>query len=250
METLSHSALAKVLDRQHTDPRSSVHALLLPIKDLRNAKQRLAKVLNPEERFGLAQAMLLDTIRAVRGAHRPDKIFVVTNYEPAMETAAKYGWEILREERQISESASVDFASRLCAERRVAALLRVPLDLPLVQSGDLDKLLATECAAPAVIMVPSRDGTGTNAILRTPPTLFPSHFGPDSFAKHRAEAERAGAKIIVRRNTRLEMDVDDESDLIALLHYDLKDTATGKWLEETGVAARFRTGVFAAKAPL
>ena len=90
-------------------------------------------------------------------------------------------------------------------------------------------------------MVPSRDGTGTNAILRTPPTLFPSHFGPDSFAKHRREAEQAGARILVRRNERLEMDVDDESDLRALLRHDLTNTATGKWLEENGVSARFRT---------
>ena len=32
-----------------------MRALLLPIKDLRHAKQRLAPLLNPEERFGLAQ---------------------------------------------------------------------------------------------------------------------------------------------------------------------------------------------------
>jgi hypothetical protein len=36
------------------------------------------------------------------------------------------------------------------------------------------------------------------------------------------------------------MDVDDESDLRALLRLDLVHTATGKWLEESGVAARFR----------
>lgn len=225
---------------QHASGQTEVCALLLPIKDLRNAKQRLSGVLTPDERFGLAQAMLADAIRAVRGVKRADKIFVITNYEPAMQTAAEYGWEILREERQISESASVDFASCLCAERRITSLLRLPLDLPLVQPGDIDELLATECAAPAVVMVPSRDGTGTNAILRTPPTLFPSHFGPDSFAKHASEAEQAGARIIIKRNERLEMDVDDESDLRALMRHDLRNTATGKWLEQSGVAARFQ----------
>ena len=219
----------------------AMRALLLPIKDLRNAKQRLAATLMPDERFGLAQAMLADTIRAVQDVRRADKIFVVTNYEPAMEIAAKNGWDVLHEEHQISESASVDYASRLCAERGVTALLRLPFDLPLVQASDIDELLATECAAPAAILVPSRDGTGTNAILRSPPTLFPSHFGPNSFAKHRSEAEQADARIIVRRNERLEMDVDDESDLRALLRNDLTDTATGKWLEQNGVAARFKS---------
>src|SRR5580658_6561056 len=219
----------------------AVRALLVPIKDLRSAKQRLTGVLTPDQRFGLAQSMLTDTIRAVCGVKRADKIFVVTNYVPAIEIAAKYGWEILREERQISESASVDFASKLCARRGIAALLRLPIDLPLVQPSDIDALLATEYAAPAVVMVPSRDGTGTNAILRTPPALFPSHFGPNSFAKHRSEAEQAGAKVVIKRNERLEMDVDDESDLRELLRHDLTHTTTGKWLEEGGVAARFTT---------
>jgi 2-phospho-L-lactate guanylyltransferase len=217
-----------------------MRALLLPIKDLRQAKQRLAPLLNAEERFALAQAMLADTIRAVRGVRRAEKIFVVTNYIPAMRAAEANGWELLREERQISESVSVDAASRHCAERGVTSLLRLPLDVPLVQTSDIEALLAVECAAPAVVIVPSRDGTGTNAILRTPPALFPSHFGSGSFAKHCGEAERAGAQIVVRRNAPLEMDVDDEADLRALVRWDLRGTETGAWLERSGLMSRLR----------
>jgi 2-phospho-L-lactate guanylyltransferase len=223
-----------------------MRALLLPIKDLENAKKRLIGVLTPEERFGLAEAMLADTIRAVRGVRHADKIFVVTNYEPAMRIAGENGWEILREERQISESDSVDVASRICEGRGVKSLLRVPLDLPLIQPADIDELLVLDCEAPALAIVPSRDGTGTNAILRTPPTLFPSHFGNGSFLKHLAEAERAGARVIIRHNTRLEMDVDDESDLRALLEHDLSATETGRWLRASGVEAKLRLSVDAA----
>jgi 2-phospho-L-lactate guanylyltransferase len=217
-----------------------MRALLLPIKDLRNAKQRLASVLTPEERFALAHAMLADTIRAVRGVQHADKILVVTNYEPAMQAARENGWEIIREEKQISESVSVDAASRQCEERGMTGVLRLPLDLPLVQSGDIDDLLVAECSAPALVIVPSRDGTGTNAILRTPPTLFPSHFGNGSFAKHCEEAERASARVLKRRNVRLEMDVDDESDLRAMLHHDLSGTQTGAWLQESGLLKKLR----------
>jgi 2-phospho-L-lactate guanylyltransferase len=217
-----------------------MRALLLPIKDLRQAKQRLAPLLNPEERFALAQAMLADTIRAVCGVRRADRIFVVTNYAPAMHAAEENGWELLREEQQISESVSVDAASRQCAERGVTSVLRLPLDVPLVRSGDIDELLAVECAAPALIIVPSREGTGTNAILRTPPALFPSHFGSGSFAKHCAEAQRAGAQIVIRRNARLEMDVDDEADLRTLAAQDLRGTETGAWLEHTGWTQRLK----------
>jgi 2-phospho-L-lactate guanylyltransferase len=216
-----------------------MRALLLPVKDLNNAKQRLAGVLSPQQRFALAEAMLSDTIRAVRGVRCADRIFLVTNYEPVMRIAEENHWEILREERQVSESHSVDAASKICEQRGVTALLRLPLDLPLIQSSDIDELLTADCQSPALVIVHSRDGTGTNAMLRTPPTLFPSHFGNGSFAKHLAEAESAHAQVLIRRNARLEMDVDDESDLCALLEHDLSATETGRWLRTSGVEAKF-----------
>src|SRR5467141_3624991 len=204
-----------------------MRALLLPVKDLNNAKKRLIDVLTPEERLGLAGAMLAETIRAARGSCRAEKIFVVTNYEPVMQLAEENRWEILREEQQISESHSVDAASRICEQRGVSGLLRLPLDLPLIQSSDIDELLTVECQAPALVIVPSRHGTGTNAMMRTPPTLFPSQFGNGSFAKHLAEAESAHARVTIRHNARLEMDVDDKADLRTLLEHDLTATETG-----------------------
>jgi 2-phospho-L-lactate guanylyltransferase len=228
-----------------------MRALLLPVKDLNNAKKRFMGVLTPEERFALAGAMLADTIRAVRGVRCAERIFVVTNYEPVMQLAEENRWEILREEQQISESHSVDAASKICEQWGVSGLLRLPLDLPLIQSSDIDELLIADCQAPALVIVPSRDGTGTNAMLRTPPTLFPSHFGSGSFAKHLAEAEMTGARVILRRNARLEMDVDDEADLRALLEHDLSGTETGRWLRASGLEAKFlpnmRAGAMSAR---
>src|ERR1700756_884331 len=125
-----------------------MRALLLPVKNLRDAKQRLAGILPPDERFALANAMLADTIRAIQGIRNAGAIFVVTNYEPAMQAARENGWEIIPEEKQISESVSVDAASRYCEARGVTSVLRLPLDLPLVQSRDIDELLAVECTVP------------------------------------------------------------------------------------------------------
>jgi 2-phospho-L-lactate guanylyltransferase len=108
-----------------------------------------------------------------------------------------------------------------------------------MQCSDIDELLAADRPSPGLVIVPSRDGTGTNAILRTPPTLFPSHFGSDSFRKHLAEAESARAQVTIRRNPRLELDVDDTSDLRVLLDQDLSATETGRWLRSSGVEGKF-----------
>src|SRR5437762_3867416 len=93
-----------------------MRALLLPIKDLRNAKKRLTNVLTSEERFSLAEAMLADTIHAVRGVRCAEKIFVVTNYEPAMQLAEENGW---RSEEHTSELQSPMYlVCRLLLEKK------------------------------------------------------------------------------------------------------------------------------------
>lgn len=218
-------------------------ALLIPVKDLGNAKQRLAALFAQEERTHLAEAMLDDfcaVIRATRGAQR---IILVSSYGPAIERAHAYGWEAIREQDQVSESASVDAASRWCEDHGVTSLLRLPIDLPLVQPEDVDWLLQQARPEPSMTIVASRDGTGTNALLRTPPTLFPSHFGTNSFPKHLAEARQLGAHCTVLRSPRLEMDLDDEADLRTYLAQSSPSNATRKWVESHAFGPLARTPI-------
>ncbi len=207
-----------------------MRALLLPVKRIENAKQRLATLLSPAQRQGLMAAMTADMFAAAAAATAPERVFVVTADPAATVAAERHGWTVLHETRQISESASVDDASARCEALGVTALLRLPLDLPLVTGADIDSVFAHPMPARGVLMVPSRDGTGTNAILRAPPTLFASQFGPGSYAKHQAAAAAAGVAPVELRNPHIEMDVDDPEDLRALLARGPVGGATGAWL--------------------
>jgi 2-phospho-L-lactate guanylyltransferase len=170
-------------------------------------------------------------VAAVRCA---DRIFVVSKEPQVLRRARELGWETIAESRQISESDSVDAASRYCAERGVQALLRLPVDIPLAEPADIEGVFEMAGAAPATILVPSGDGTGTNAILRSPPALFPSHFGPNSFGRHLAEAEACGVRAQVFRNPRLELDIDEWEDLQKLAPLARPGSATARWLVERG----------------
>ncbi len=215
--------------------KSQVKALLIPVKDLRNAKQRLAPALPQPQRTALAEAMFEDFCASVAKIRCVDRIFVATNYEPAIERASAFGWDVLRETSQESESASVDAASRICAGLGITSLARLPIDLPLVIPTDIEQLFAAARPAPSAVIVPSRSGTGTNALLRTPPTLFSSFFGANSFPKHTREAERCGAGLAVLRNERLELDVDDWDDLQVLASRPDLPAATRGWLARAGL---------------
>jgi 2-phospho-L-lactate guanylyltransferase len=95
--------------------------------------------------------------------------------------------------------------------------LRLPIDLPLLTTEDIETLLDYDNVAPSAVIVPSRDGTGTNALLRRPPDLFPSHFGAHSLSKHLAAAEKAKARCQVLALPRIALDIDEPADLVELL---------------------------------
>jgi len=214
-------------------------ALLIPIKDPANAKTRLAPLLSPDERRRLAWAMFEDVSRAVASTTKADRVYLVSNFAPAIEHARRLGWAVLVEAAQSSESASIDWASDVLAERGIDAVLRLPADLPLVRAEDIDALLAIEVSAPAALLVPSREGTGTNAILRTPPSLFPSRFGPNSLALHRAEAARLGLECRIVNNQRIALDIDEPADLQALIELG-QGTAAYAALEALRITGRLQ----------
>ena len=192
-------------------------ALLIPIKDPAQAKTRLRGLLSADERRRLAWAMFGDVCRAVASSTLADRVVIVTNYAPAVERARRSGWDVLIEESQTSESVSVDWASKRLAATGFDLVMRLPADLPCVEASDIDELLAIELARPGALLVPSREGTGTNAIIRTPPGLFPSRFGPDSLRLHKEEAARAGVDCLIVKNPHIALDIDEPSDLEMLL---------------------------------
>jgi 2-phospho-L-lactate/phosphoenolpyruvate guanylyltransferase len=190
-------------------------AILLPVKTFHRSKERLSPHYSEDEREALARALCEDMFRVVAQVRGIDRVYVVSAEYHALSLARQLNWRVIDESEQISESASVDAASRQCARGGVKALLRLPIDLPLVTPSDIETLFYFLEPAPSVVIVPSMDGTGTNALLRSPPDLFPSHFGPDSFALHLKEAEKAGAKVAIVRNERIALDIDEPKDLRA-----------------------------------
>jgi len=221
-----------------------VKAILIPVKEFHEAKKRLAPHFPPADRAALAEAMCQDFFSIVAATRCADRVFVISKEGRALARARKLGWETIVEPHQTSESDSVDAGSRCCAERGVHALLRLPIDLPLVEPGDIEAVFEQLDVAPSVVVVPSSDGTGTNALLRSPAVLFPSRFGPNSFPRHLAEAKACGARTRVFRNPRLELDIDEMDDLRRLSSRLQPGSATARWLiERESISERHGLGL-------
>jgi len=221
---------------------------LVPVKDLWQAKQRLAGLLSAAERRALCLAMLEDVLGALRAARRLDGILVFSPDEDALAMSRRLGVAAVREPRGRGQSEAVAAALPLCQANGATTLLTIPVDTPLLTGEDIDALIAfwheVALPPPSAVIVPSSDGTGTNALLLTPPDALPPRFGPDSFARHVHEAEQRN--VVHRRFVlpRLGLDIDSPADLAAFLataeRAPQQSTSTYQHLRGAGIAERCR----------
>ena len=188
---------------------------ILPVKSPHNAKQRLKGFLAIEEREALARLLYTQTLAALCQAEGIDRIAVVTSDAEVAEHAHRAGALVFEENQQVSHSVSADAACLRAMELGASTVLLVPIDVPTATPSDFTRLAAS--ARPGLIVVPSSDGTGTNALVRTPPNCIESRFGPGSFRAHLDQAHSKGVPADVLRLPGLMFDIDTPEDVAELL---------------------------------
>jgi 2-phospho-L-lactate/phosphoenolpyruvate guanylyltransferase len=185
--------------------------ILVPVKNLSAAKQRLAPVLGQSARSELARQMLVDVVETL-SAYRQATVALVTSDPFALELAEARGFEVIHDARNRSETEAIQMATRVAVERGEKSTLVIPADIPLVEVEDIRAICEAEPERGSVL-VPSHDQRGTNAALRRPAALFPLEFGNDSFMPHLAAGVRSGNTCVVLSLARVALDVDTPEDL-------------------------------------
>jgi len=184
---------------------------VLPVKSFGLAKQRLSAAVGEDERRALAHAMAGDVLEALGHVEGLDGVVVVT--AEALDLGIS-GFELVHDPDEAGQSAAAGRGVRTAIARGAQRVLLVPGDCPALDPREVAGLLAAEPSG--VVIVPDRHGSGTNALLISPPTAIGPSFGPGSFARHAALAYAAGAAVRVAQAPSLELDVDTPDDLAAL----------------------------------
>jgi len=190
--------------------------ILVPVKNLANAKQRLASILDQPSRTQLAQAMLLDVLETLFAWKGRTDVALVTSDPYATHLALQFGFEVIPDTANRSETDAIEMATAVCIQRGVESTLVIPGDIPLIRANELEAILQV-APKEGSVLAPAADGRGTNAIFRRPAALFPLRFGNDSFKPHRAAAETTGKPCIVLELQGIALDVDNPSELRQLL---------------------------------
>jgi 2-phospho-L-lactate guanylyltransferase len=178
-------------------------AVLIPVKAFDQAKRRLHLALSEPERADLSRAM---ADRVVAAAH-PHPVAVVCDDNEVAEWARSRGalviWEPGRGLNGAVE-AGVHHLASLSVSQVTVAHADLPRASDLAEVGDV----------PGVTLVPDRYGNGTNVLALPTDAGFQFSYGPGSFARHRAEAERLGLPVRILDRPDLAWDVDVPADVV------------------------------------
>jgi 2-phospho-L-lactate/phosphoenolpyruvate guanylyltransferase len=189
-----------------------VTRVVLLMKDFELAKTRLSSVLDPSARRVIAS----DFAHAALDAVGPDAL-VVAGSESAAEAARSTGNEVIVEEHPSGQNPAARLGIETAADRGADAVLLLSSDLPLIEAGVVDRLLAWAdgLPRPVVVAVPATGRGGTNALYLAPPHAIGLHFGDDSLGKFEADARRRGVRFETYDSPELALDIDEPSDLAA-----------------------------------
>ena len=190
-------------------------AAIIPVGPLEDAKSRLGRALDAEERQDLAERLVRRTVTAALAVHALTDVLVISPDRDVLQFAADLGARTLRQRSDGLNAGLIEARGDVVAGG-ANALVILPIDLAFV-SADTVAPVVTSVGEPAsaavVVLVTDRHGTGTNVLAVRPPDVIDFCFGADSRRAHRAAALEAGAAYVELKGP-LAFDIDTPADLV------------------------------------
>lgn len=195
------------------------HRAVIPVKALAEAKSRLAPYLSPSQRAMLVLDMLHHVVHTLQVSGCFDAVSVVSIDAQVLELAQQWGAHTLVEEERGHNPALHAAALKELASG-ATVLLTISADLPLLRPEDIQQMVKLSHLYD-VVLAPSSEGTGTNALLTQPPLAVPYVFGPNSRQDYEEEARKHHLSSVLYKSYSTAIDVDtiDELEVLKQLEH-------------------------------
>ena len=144
---------------------------VLPVKSFSRAKQRLGDALGGDEREQLAAAMVADVLSALGAVPEIDDVVVVTAEPLAARARRRAGVTVVDDPEEAGQSAAASLGIDAALVRGADRALLVPGDCPALDPREVARCWPGR--EPVGVIVPDRHGSGTNALLLSPPVPWP-----------------------------------------------------------------------------
>lgn len=184
-------------------------SVLIPVKSLAHGKSRLAKVLSDSHRELLIVLLFKRMVEMIKKSKNDVNIFVVSNDAVIIKLANTFHINHIYEKHPGHNRALTEAAKQLDP---AIPLLTISADLPFITEKDITALISLIGEKDAVL-VPSKEKTGTNAVLVKKPLLIPYLFGKQSFSKFTEILQGKSIAFTTFYSESLAFDIDTAQDL-------------------------------------
>ena len=183
------------------------------------AKTRLK--LSKTQKEEICKAMLEEVLSTVSKSQLIDKIILVSKDETVLKLGRQFNAvEIFDDESGVNHA--VYLADQYILDNKYDRSVIFPQDIPIMKSSDIDNLLGFRESENSIIIVPSRQLNGTNALVRSSTNMMKTQYDRGSYAFQLDAAIAVSQNVSVALIRRIMLDIDDEHDLTFMLNQNEK----------------------------
>ena len=192
---------------------------IIPVKTFSKAKTRLN--LQQDCKEEICSLMLQEVLRTVSDCKIVNQIILVTIDEDALKIGRQFNVVGIFDD-ELGVNNAINLADEYLSDKNFDCSVIFPQDIPTMTSADIETLLGFIKSTNSVIIVPSRQFNGTNALVRCPSGLMQTKYDLGSYT-HQIDAARTRTNnISIALIRRMMLDIDDESDLAFMLKQNSK----------------------------
>ncbi len=189
------------------------------MKSFSKAKTRLN--LPQIQKEDLCLKMFDEVLRTISSCKSIDKILVVSNDEQAIKLSKQYNtMQIFDNETGVNDA--MDLANQYLIDKKYDCSIMFPQDIPVMKSSDIDNIFNFFKSETGVLIVPSRQFNGTNALLQSPVAIINTQYDRGSYMHQLDAAKTVTKNTSIALIRRIMLDIDDLSDLSLMLNQNEK----------------------------
>ena len=159
--------------------------------------------------------MLEEVLRTLSECKSIDNIVMVSKDDSAIKLGKSFGTiQIFDDDLGVNQA--VDLADQHLSDLECDCSVIFPQDIPMMESSDVDILLGFLKSRRSVMLVPSRQFNGTNALVRYFNSMK-TQYDKGSYSYQLDAAKVVTQNISIALIRRIMLDIDDESDLAFML---------------------------------
>ena len=192
---------------------------IIPVKTFSKAKTRLNIQQTCKEE--ICSIMLQEVLKTISNCNLVSKIVIVSKDETALKIGRPFNAiEIFDDESGVNNA--INLADEYLSDKNFDCSVIFPQDIPIMTSSDIDDLLSFVKSKSSVIIVPSRQFNGTNALVRCPTDIMNTRYDMGSYTFQMDAAKTKTKNTSIAFIRRMMLDIDDEYDLAFMLKQNTK----------------------------